>query len=469
MAFDLHFRTRRAAVIAGALIAALAAPALAGDAPPRHGGDWTLRAQSFDALDSGPAAVASDVHIAQAGDRTRLVFDLSSPVDARAFVLADPRRVIIDLPEVSFLIDPNRGLPAPPEPPRARRPARKAPAPVSLGPLIRSFRFGLFAPGKSRIVVDLAEPARVVRAESEAAEAGTGARLVIDLAKTTPQAFAKAAAAGRALGAAQAAAPAPVVAAGDTTRPLVVVDPGHGGVDVGAQSGDGDLEKTIVFEFAKALCGRLTASDRYRVVMTRSEDIFVPLAERVRIAREAGAALFVSIHADTISSSIPVSGATVYTLSEKASDAEAERVARNENMADAAGGLEGKDDTSEVSDILFDLTRRETRAYSHLFAHTLIGYLKAAARLNKNPQRSAGFRVLKAPDVPSVLLELGYLSNDGDLSRLRSAEWREKAAASVARAIDSFFKDRIPAAAENAATRLSDAAVHRQSVAPAIH
>src|SRR5208282_5800935 len=123
-------------------------------------------------------------------------------------------------------------------------------------------------------------------------------------------------------------------------------------------------------------------------------------------------------------------------------DAEAARVAQKENQADAAAGLDKTEDASDVSDILFDLTRRETRAYSHVFARTLTNYWKVAGRLNKNPQRSAGFRVLKAPDVPSVLLELGYLSNAKDDAALTSAEWRNKAAAEVAQAIGAFFADR---------------------------
>ena len=141
--------------------------------------------------------------------------------------------------------------------------------------------------------------------------------------------------------------------------------------------------------------------------MTRSDDVFVPLVGRVQIARDAKAALMVSIHADTLPETSDVSGATVYTVSDKASDAYAAKVAAKENAADAAAGGEGQGDTADVNDILFDLTRQETRAYSHVFARTLVNYWKVAGRLNKNPQRAAGFVVLKAPDVPSVLLELG--------------------------------------------------------------
>jgi N-acetylmuramoyl-L-alanine amidase len=163
------------------------------------------------------------------------------------------------------------------------------------------------------------------------------------------------------------------------------------------------------------------------------------------MARDQHAELFVSLHADALAGGgASVQGATVYTVSERASDAEAARVAEHENNADSAAGVEAREDASDVSDILFDLTRRETRAYSHVFAHSLSEYWKVAARLNKNPRRSAGFVVLKAPDVPSVLLELGYLSNDSDASDLSSSAWREKAAAQVAQSIDAFFASRPP-------------------------
>ena len=202
---------------------------------------------------------------------------------------------------------------------------------------------------------------------------------------------------------------------------MVVIDPGHGGVDPGAAGVNGVIEKRSTFDFASALAEALSASGRYRVVMTRADDTFVSLGDRVKIARDAKAALFVSIHADTLREGADVTGATVYTASDRASDAEAARVAETENRADEAAGLEsapGRDAMS--SDILFDLTRRETRTFSHAFQRTLAGYWQKIARLNKNPERSAGFRVLQAPDVPSVLLELGYLSSEKDVAALTS-------------------------------------------------
>jgi N-acetylmuramoyl-L-alanine amidase len=175
--------------------------------------------------------------------------------------------------------------------------------------------------------------------------------------------------------------------------------------------------------------------------MTRDDDTFISLGDRVKMARDANAALFVSIHADTLSET-DVTGATVYTVSDKASDQQAARVAEKENQSDTAAGVEGKAEENGVSDILFDLTRRETRAYSHVFSHTLANYWKVAARLNKNPERSAGFKVLTAPDVPSVLLELGYLSNEKDAASFGAPEWRDKTTSQIASAIETFFTTR---------------------------
>jgi N-acetylmuramoyl-L-alanine amidase len=370
-----------------------------------------------------PAATAA--RIEQTGDRTKLIFELSAPVDSTAFVLAGPDRVIVDLPQTDFLLDPETGKPA-------RGPHRKT-------GLAAAFRFGQLAPGKSRIVIDLRAPARVLRASCEKSDGRTS--LVIELVKTSRADFRAAVQIARMrLGALalDKKDPKPRPA---SVKPVIMIDPGHGGIDRGAMV-KGLVEKDLVFDFAKAVAAKLETDGRFKIVMTRDGDSFVPLSERVRMARDGNAALFVSIHADTLSDAADVSGATVYTVSDRASDAEAARVARKENQADAAAGLDKTEDASDVSGILFDLTRRETRAYSHYFAHTLVNYWRAAGRLNKNPQRSAGFRVLKAPDVPSVLLELGYLSNEKDGLELNSAQWRDKASSQVAEAIEAFFSAR---------------------------
>ena len=269
------------------------------------------------------------------------------------------------------------------------------------------------------------------------------------LAPATDAAFGAATRAGARRQARAEEAPAPTPSApAPSDKPVVVIDPGHGGVDAGALGRNHAVEKLIVLDFAKALGAKLDAGGRYRVVFTRDDDTFVSLGERTRLARRLNAALFVSIHADSLrGAGGDVSGATIYTVSDRASDAEAGRIAEHENMADSSAGEETTQDASDVNDILLDLTRRETRAFSGVFARSLGEYFKVAARLNKNPRRSAGFVVLKSPDVPSVLLELGYLSNAKDVADLTSPEWRDKASAQVATAIDHYFAEQRPPAA----------------------
>jgi len=388
---------------------------------------------------------AYDVRVEHAGRDTRLVFILNACVGHQAYVLDQPPRAIVDLPEVRFLIDPGHGDPGG-APHRKRRHATSAQADAL------SYRFGRLSAGKSRIIVDLPGPADV--AVSCANKAGAS-ELTLAITPTDAQGFRVGARAGAERQAResrekeargdQTAAIAPQPA--DSEKPLLMLDPGHGGVDSGTIGPDGIEEKNVVLDFAKALAGPLRASGRYRIAFTREDDAFVPLQERVRIAEKAGAALFVSLHADALSrASQEVHGATVYTVSERASDAEAERVAESENKADARAGAQAQEQAGEVNDILFDLTKRETRAYSNIFAKYLSERWKVAATLNKNPRRFAGFVVLKAPDVPSILLELGYLSSARDAADLTSPQWRDKAAAQVAKAIDDYFAERRQAA-----------------------
>jgi N-acetylmuramoyl-L-alanine amidase len=385
-----------------------------------------------DAVHMEPAQnpVASALRLDQNSDRATLTVELSAPIDATAFILADPARVIVDLPQINFAADPDAGRPA-------KLLAKKT-------DLVASFRYGQIEPGKSRIVIDLTAPAQVLRLGCQGKPDGVGrSRLVVELAKIDEASFRTAVQDNRARLAKLTQAnkakdqeptpPVPVT--------VIVLDPGHGGIDRGA-SVRGIVEKDLALDFAKALAAKLEALGRFKVVMTRDDDRFVSLSERVRMGRDRHASLFVSIHADTVSRAADVSGATVYTLSDRASDKEAARVAEKENQSDIIAGFEPSPDNSDVSGILFDLARRETRAYSHMFAHTLVNYWRVAGRLNKNPRRSAGFRVLMAPDVPSVLLELGYLTNSTDARALASAQWRDDAAGKVAEAIASFFASR---------------------------
>ena len=229
--------------------------------------------------------------------------------------------------------------------------------------------------------------------------------------------------------------------------------PGHGGIDNGTRAASGELEKSIVLEFSLLLRDQIEKSGKYRVVMTRTDDTFVPLAERVNMARSRQAWLFISIHADALARGDgDAQGATIYTLSETASDAAAARLAESENRADAIAGLDLSAEPDDVADILFDLARRETKTFSVQFARGLVTEMRNATRMHKDPLRSAGFRVLKAPDVPSVLIELGYVSNRGDLKSLTSEAWRNRTAASIAQGNRYILRDasrrRRPAAPE---------------------
>ena len=371
--------------------------------------------------------VATDARLGGDEAQTRFVMDLSRKIDLTAFTLADPYRVVVDLPQVTFQLPANAG--------------------ANGRGLIKAFRFGLMMEGGSRVVFDLAKPARVDKAFVVDAADGAPARLVLDLVATDRDSFMrKVAIDTKAVRAAVPAKPGPPADSGDP-RPLVVLDPGHGGIDTGTRAPSGELEKDIVLDFAQRLRDRIEKSGKYRVLMTRTDDTYVPLAERVRIARNAGASLFVSIHADSLPHKEgDAQGATIYTLSETASDPQAAQLADQENRSDVIAGVDLKTEPDDVAGILIDLAQRETKTFSVQFAHNLAGEMKEAARLHKDPVKSAGFRVLRAPDVPSVLVELGYVSNKQDLESLLSDSWRDRTATSIAQAVDGFFSSHGPGA-----------------------
>ena len=378
--------------------------------------------------------IASDARLAGDARQTRFILDLDKPIQFRAFALADPYRVVVDIPQVSFKLSAGTGA-------------------AGRG-LVKAFRYGLVMPGGSRIVFDLTGPAKIANSTMLEAANGQPPRLVLELEEVDRTAFVQSLAPENRpeLRPAIAEANAAVVpsaakpAQPPDARPLIVIDPGHGGIDNGTQAG-GEMEKNLVLGFGLALRDRIEKSGKYRVVMTRDDDTFIPLNDRVKVARNQSAALFVSIHADALPRREgDAQGATIYTLSDKASDAEAERLAEAENKSDAIGGVNLTDEPTEVADILIDLAQRETRTFSNRFARLLMGEMKNTARMHKHPLKSAGFRVLKAPDVPSVLVELGYVSNKGDLEHLVSANWRTRTVGSMAQAIDAFFAKRLATA-----------------------
>ena len=213
----------------------------------------------------------------------------------------------------------------------------------------------------------------------------------------------------------------------------------------GTSSAAGITEKEVVLTFARALKAKLDATGRYEVYLTREDDTFLPLRERVEFAQKKGAGLFLSIHADYFPQEIDkTTGATVYTLSEEASDEEARALAAKENFSDALAGIELPSNSDEVlANILIDLAQRETQNRSVVFARSIVGELATRGALHTKRLRSAGFRVLKAPDIPSVLLELGFLSNPDDEKLLTSEAWRDRTAEAVAKSIDAYFAKRL--------------------------
>ncbi len=368
--------------------------------------------------------VVTGIRIGIHPDTTRIVLDLTEGLQYSIFTLSDPYRVVIDLPEVGWWLG-------------GRTP------PASRG-LVQRLRFGLFQPGNSRVVLDLGAPAVVRRAFMLRPAANFKYRLVVDLAAVSVEEFRRRARPPpHRREPPPPAPPQPEAAPGSAGKFVVVVDPGHGGVDPGTIGAGGVHEKHVALAAGLELKRRLEATGRYLVVMTRKRDVFVRLRRRVARARAVNADLFISLHADAIADAA-VRGATVYTLSEQASDLEAAELAAKENKADIIAGIDLSAETygDDVANILIDLAQRETMNISAQFANTLVAELGKRVRLLRKTHRFAGFRVLKAPDVPSVLIELGYLSNPVDERMLRDPAHRSRLVQAVSDAVDRFFADR---------------------------
>lgn len=361
--------------------------------------------------------IAFDARIAGDELRTRVVIDFLGEPDFDVHYLDDPARVVVDLPETVFGF-PDESL-------EARG-------------LFERIRYGAMGPGRSRIVMTAPGPVELDIAKVEEREDGRGYRMVFDAIAIGGTRFAELVSKQRWPA---ASATGDRVAEGEArngARPFtVVIDPGHGGIDSGARGRNGTLEKNVTLAFGKAIAAALAEKSDARVVLTRTDDRFVSLSGRVRIAREHEADLMLSVHADSIR--LPeIRGATVYTLSDKASDAMAADLARQENSADEVAGVSVDVNEEDVVDILMDLARRETKVFSIGLARAVLDGIRGDVRLINNPHRYAGFRVLRAPDVPSLLLELGYLSNTEDEKLLNDPQWRESMADMLANAILGF-------------------------------
>jgi N-acetylmuramoyl-L-alanine amidase len=368
------------------------------------------------------------------GDRalTRLALELTGPVEYQVFRLPAPDRVVVDVSNVEFTMPPAAGR-------------------NGTG-LVRAFRFGAFAPGKARVVVETESPVRVEATRLIREGARGRHRLELDLVPSrsvdlseSEVAAARESAARLKLGDAAPAPPAPGSKHSPATpqAPVIVVDPGHGGVDPGAQ-GAVAVEKDIVLAVGRELERALAAAGRYRVVMTRTGDNFVPLERRIRIAREHEAQLFVSLHADSLEArelAHSVRGATIYTLSQSASDERARQLADKENAADLLAGAHLPTEVfqDDVKSILFDLMARETAGLSLNFRQLAAKRLRGNIHLSRDPQRAANFLVLRQAETPAVLIELGYISHVDEEREMLSQEWQRKVAAAIAAAINDFF------------------------------
>jgi N-acetylmuramoyl-L-alanine amidase len=370
---------------------------------------------------SGPVATQIAVH---SEDETfTLILDMSHAITARVGALQGPNRLYLDFDGLRIHAAKLRTL--------------------SQDARIKSIRFGAFMRGQARVLIELAEPMDV--AEQRFIELPDGGhRLIVRFKSVQEAEFAQLAKSSKFDP--MTTGTTPTRKADEATQselPLVMLDPGHGGIDSGATGPGGELEKSIVLAFANALKARLEATGKVRVRLTRTDDSFVSLSDRVKMTRQSKAALFVSLHADALPDEGDVRGASIYTLSDKATDERAQRLADKENKADLAAGVDSPEDQDEVADILMGLARREARVFSVQFARTLATTLPKATRMHRMPLRGAGFKVLRSGDVPSVLLELGYLTTVEDAKLMQSEEWRKNTADAAGEAIEKFLLEKL--------------------------
>ncbi len=425
------------------------AEALQATKPPAAAG-WTAEVKHRPLPSAKPRATA--IRISGDATRTRIRMEVDRPIAADMLTLDEPYRAIIDVPDLEFQL-PAYG------------------ANVMTG-LVKDFRYGRFDAGRSRVVIDLAAPATIQNSAFTPPKGNQPGVLSFDIVRITasdfqalrgqplrgtaepaaappPQQFRvgrhEAGPAGQPSNSlAQSGAPPISSAPRPKTRPVVLIDPGHGGIDPGTVGAGGITEKSVTLAVAKEVRALLQQGRRLDVYLTRDADNFVTLDQRVHLSRQYQADLFVSIHADNLAEkelANSIKGATVYTLSDRASDEKARRVAEKENAADIAAGLAAVPASAEeqVRNILLDLVERETANYSLGFRNLLLSSMRGRVPLAKDPQRSAAFKVLKQDEVPAVLIELGYMSNAEDLARLGKADGQRQLATSIAAAITTFF------------------------------
>lgn len=362
---------------------------------------WSADAQELSALArlDGSKSAIFDV-----GSDLQIKLMLSQPVPWRMRFLDSPPRLVLDFREVDF--------------------AALNQVPVASDAVVAQ-RAGVFRPGWSRLVLELAGPMRVANAEMLTEGAAV---LNLRLAPSDQPAFA-----------ALAAEPEPeewaLPQAVDLPQPaktpggplVVVLDPGHGGIDPGAES-NGQSEAKLVLTFARTLKEKLLRAGNFEVVLTRDDDVFVPLETRISIAHAANADVFIALHADALAEG-EAAGATIYTLADEASDAASATLAERHDRDDLLAGIDLTAQDDQVAEVLMDMARNETRPRTERLAKSLETAIKAEGlKMHRHPRQQAGFSVLKSADIPSILLELGFMSSTGDLARLQDSEWRGKMA-----------------------------------------
>lgn len=365
---------------------------------------------------SGLARVdPKDSAVTHSGDELRLRLGLSQPVPYRVYTLTEPPRLVIDFREVDW-----RGV---------------TPGQIAGHEAFKALRFGGFRPGWSRLVAELGGPLALATAEMPRAPETGGAVLDVVLRETDAARFA-----ARSGAPVSPDWPEPALrqALARTGNMLIMLDPGHGGIDPGAIR-EGVQEKELVLTFARELAEALRRLEGVDVVLTREADVFVSLERRVAMAHRVEADLFISLHADALSAG-NAHGATVHTLAEEASDKASALLVERHDRADMLAGIDLSGQDDEIADVLLDLARRETQPRAERLADALVAAIgNAGAPLNRRPHRSAAFSVLKAADIPSVLVEIGFMSSDRDFANITDAAWRHTLAEGLRDGIQAWL------------------------------
>lgn len=353
--------------------------------------------------------------ISQSGQGVQISLGLSQPVPWRVRLLDMPPRLVMDFREVDW-----SGINDLPQTAAA----------------VKGLRAGVFRPGWSRLVLELAGPFLVSSAEMTTDDGR--AAVTVQLTPATPEDFAQKAALPEPAGwAMPKPADVPKLQPQGTGPLVVVLDPGHGGIDPGAESA-GQTEAKLMLTFARELKEVLVRDGNFLVVLTRDEDVFVPLETRISISRAVGANVFIALHADALAEGEAV-GATLYTLSDEASDAAAAALAERHDRDDLLAGVDLTEQDDLVAAVLMDMARAETTPRTDRLAQALEATIKAAKlKMHRHPRQSAGFSVLKSPDTPSILIELGFMSSSRDLARLGDADWRAKMAGAIRDGLKSW-------------------------------